>query len=122
MVKLAIILLVLPQAIAWGGRVDNPVPALTSIAPAAVAAGSGSQSLTLTGRNFLSSSQVQFNGTHRTTTYLSSNRLKIALTAADLRSPGSYPVVVVNPPPGGGASATSSLLVQPRAPKVHQAQ
>lgn len=122
MVKLAIVLLVLPQAIAWGGRVDNPVPALTAIAPASIAAGSASQALILTGRNFLSSSQVQFNGSQRAATYLSSNRLKIALTSADLRSPGSYPVVVTNPPPGGGASSTANLLVQPRAPKPHVAQ
>jgi trimeric autotransporter adhesin len=113
MVKLAITLLLLPQAMAWGGRVDNPVPVLTAISPSTIAPGSASQALTLTGRNFLSSSQVQFNGTPRSATYVNSSRLTLKLTAADLKSPGSYPVVVVNPPPGGGASAMAALLVQP---------
>lgn len=110
--KLAIALVVLPQAIAWGGRVDNPVPVLTSVSPISIAAGSASQPLTLTGRNFLSTAQVQFNGGQRDVQYVSAGRLTIKLTAADLKSPGSYPVIVINPPPGGGSSATASLLVK----------
>lgn len=96
---------------------DNPIPALVSVSPGRFAAGSTFQSLTLTGRNFLSSSQVRFNGVRRTATFVSPSRLTIRLTAADLKSAGSYPVVVVNPPPGGGTSSVVSVLIEP-APRL----
>ncbi len=103
----------LPQVMAYAGRIDNPSPVLASISPNKIDAGARGQLVTISGRNFLSSSSVLFNGAERPSSYLSSNRLTIKMTAPELYAPGSFSIVVVNPPPGGGNSGTLHLIVQP---------
>jgi hypothetical protein len=107
----------LPQVLAYAGRIDNPSPVLAAIAPTKIDAGSPGHVLTISGRNFLSSSTVLFNGAERSSTFLSPNRLTIKLTAADVNAPGSVSIAVVNPPPGGGNSTTLHLIVQPASSK-----
>lgn len=91
--------------------VSNPVPTLTSIQPTSVTAGSGAQTLTLTGTNFIATSVVNVNGSARTTTYVSATQLTAALTAADVASAGSDSITVTNPAPGGGTTAAVTLTV-----------
>ena len=111
--KLVAAVALLPQAMAFYGRIDNPAPVLAGISPSKIIARAAEQVLTISGRNFLSSSTVLFNGVQRPAKYVSSSRLTIVLNPSDLYEPGTYPVVVVNPPPGGGNSAIGHLLVQP---------
>ncbi|HEV2445617.1 MAG TPA: IPT/TIG domain-containing protein [Candidatus Sulfopaludibacter sp.] len=113
--KLIAAVALLPQAMAFYGRIDNPAPVLAGISPNKIVARGAGQVLAISGRNFLSSSTVLFNGVQRPTKYVSPVRLTIVLSPSDLYEPGTYPVVVVNPPPGGGNSATGHLLVQPPA-------
>ncbi len=91
--------------------VGNPVPTITSLSPTSVVAGSAAQTLTINGSNFLNSSTVGFNGSSRTTTFVSSTQLTIALVAAELATAGSFPVSVTNPSPDGGTSNVVDFTV-----------
>ncbi|MGD0460840.1 MAG: glycoside hydrolase family 88 protein, partial [Terriglobia bacterium] len=59
----------------------NPVPTLTSLSPTSAVVGAASQTLTLTGTNFLASSTVTYNGVGHAATFVSSTQLSIGLTA-----------------------------------------
>ena len=89
--------------------VNNPLPTLTSVAPASVIAGSATTTVTLTGTNFVGASAVQLNGSTRATTYVSPAQLTFQLTAADQLSTTELTVIVVNPAPGGGHSAAIGI-------------
>jgi len=98
--------------------VNNPVPTLTSLSPASAAVGAASQTLTLTGTNFLASSTVTYNGVGHTATFVSPTQLTISLSATDQATTGSYAVVVTNAAPGGGASSPLSFAVNNPAPTL----
>jgi len=91
--------------------VTDPVPSLSSLSPASLRVGSAAQTLTINGANFLVSSTVTYNGIAHAATYISPSQLTTTLTASDLYSLGSYPVVVANPAPGGGASSPVNLPI-----------
>ena len=92
---------------------NNPVPTITSLSPSSVIAGAAAQTLTVNGTGFITSSVVSFNGTNRTTTYVSATQLTIQLTAGDQSMVGSYNVTVTNPAPGGGTTAPATFTVNP---------
>ncbi len=94
----------------------NPVPAITSLNPAAATAGDPAFALTVNGTGFVSNSTVRWNGSARTTTYVSATRLTAAVSAADIATAGTASVTVVNPAPGGGTSAASTFTVNPLNP------
>jgi len=95
-----------------GGTVtNNPSPSISSLSPAQLAAGSGSQTLTINGSGFINTSGVTFNGLSHNATLISSTALSIQLTPADIASTGTFPVVVNNPAPGGGSSGTVNFDV-----------
>ena len=96
---------------AVGGSADNPVPTLTTIAPTSAAAGSGALTLTVNGSNFVNGAIVRWNGANRTTTFVSSNQLQAAITAADTTTAGNATVTVFNPTPGGGTSAGATFSI-----------
>ncbi len=89
----------------------NPVPSISSLSPSSLAVGSASQTLMIYGAGFTSSSTVTFNGMPHAPTFVSAAQLSISLSASDLGTAGSFPVVVKNPQPGGGNSNTAELLV-----------
>src|SRR5882724_10150404 len=79
-------------------------PSLVSISPSIANAGSAAFSLTVNGTNFVSSSTVNWNGTARTTTFVSPTKMTAAITATDIAVAGTVPVTVTTPAPGGGTS------------------
>jgi hypothetical protein len=92
-----------------GGRsftINNPIPTLTSISPSSATAGGAAFTLTATGTNYVPSSVVQWNGSNRTTTYVSATQLTASITAADIASAGTATVTVFNATPGGGTSGS----------------
>jgi hypothetical protein len=91
--------------------VNNPVPAVTGMAPATLPEGSPAFTLTLTGSNFLSGATVQWNGTSLTVTQLSGTQIQATVPAALLADEGSARVTVTNPGPGGGASLAQTFTV-----------
>ncbi|MGC2638503.1 MAG: choice-of-anchor D domain-containing protein [Acidobacteriaceae bacterium] len=94
----------------------NPSPALTSIAPASVTAGSPAQLLTLTGTGFVAASVVNWNGNPLATSYVSGNEITASIPDSDLATVGSAQVTVVNPAPGGGTSSAQTFTINPGAP------
>ena len=89
----------------------NPAPAATSLSPAQAAAGGAAFALTVTGSGFTSSSVVQWNGSSRSTTFVSATQLRAAIGAADIATVGTMHVTVQTPAPGGGTSAPVSFSV-----------
>jgi len=100
------------------GGGGNPVPAITSLSPNSTAAGGPAFTLTVTGSNFISSSTVQWNGSARTTSFVSATQVQAQITAADVASGASVPVTVSNPSPGGGISNSSTFAVNNPAPTI----
>ena len=90
---------------------SNPSPAISGLIPDTLPVNSPPQTMTINGSGFLPSSTVTFNGTGHTAAYVSANALTITLSAADLGTAGSFPVVVTNPAPGGGTSAAAIFTV-----------
>ena len=84
----------------------NPTPILTAISPTSVNV--GAFSLTITGSNFLSGSQVLLAGAPVATTYVSATQLTAAGTAA---AAGIFAVSVSNPNPGQSTSSGINLQV-----------
>ena len=99
----------------------NPVPTVTSLSPATLTVGSGSQTITVTGTNFLSNSTVLYSGTARTTTFVSSTSVTFGVTTNDLLNTGSATVAVQNPANasgGGGTSTTATLSIVNPTPTI----
>ena len=86
----------------------NPVPLINQpLIPTAVAPRSAALTLAVNGTGFVSGSVVRWNGSPRTTTFLSKSKLTAAILASDLSTPNTASVTVVNPAPGGGTSNVS---------------
>ena len=84
---------------------DSPVPHIDlPLVPTTVRPGSSGFTLTVNGTGFTSGSKIVWNGSQRTTTFLSETQLTAAVTASDVRSAGTASVSVTNPAPGGGGS------------------
>ena len=92
--------------------ISNPVPVITSINPASAATGGPAFTLTVNGSNFVSSSQVRWNGSPRPTQFITSSQLTAAIPASDLAAAGPVSVTVFNPTPGGGSSTAVTFTVQ----------
>ena len=83
----------------------NPVPLMNQpLTPFSAAPGSAAFTLTVHGNGFASNAVVNWNGSARVTTFVSSSTLQAAITAADVAKVGTATVTVVNPSPGGGIS------------------
>jgi hypothetical protein len=91
--------------------VNNAAPTIISLSPTSATAGSTSQTLAINGTNFVSSTTATYNGLIHPATFVSSTQLTISLSAGDLATAGTYPVVVTNPTPGGGPSNIANFLV-----------
>jgi hypothetical protein len=90
--------------------ITSPSPTLTSISPGTVVTGAAT-TISLAGTGFVANSSVLWNGSPRTTTYVSATVLRVALTASDLATAGTGQLTVMNPAPGGGTSAAQTLSV-----------
>jgi hypothetical protein len=105
-----------PGTIFTGGTVtvgaqQNPVPSITSLSPNAATAGGSAFTLTVNGSNFVNGATAQWNGSARTTAFVSAMQLTAQITAADIASAGSASVIVVNPAPGEGVSNALSFTI-----------
>jgi len=91
--------------------INNPVPTLTKISPTHATSGGAGFTLTVNGTNFVATSQVQWNGSARSTTFVKKTELQAAISASDIVSSGTAKVRVVNPAPGGGTSNSLSFQI-----------
>jgi hypothetical protein len=91
--------------------IDNPVPVLSSLMPSSTEHGGSAFTLTIHGTGFVSGSQTTWNGSDRTTTYVSAGEVQKAITAADIANAGTAQVEVVNGTPGGGTSSALTFTI-----------
>ena len=89
----------------------NPVPTISSLSPATATAGTAAFTLTVNGAGFENASLVKWNGSNRTTTFVSATQLRAAITAADIATAGTAQGTVFNPAPGGGTSGNSAFTI-----------
>ena len=94
-------------------KTSNPLPAVTSLSPSSVAAGSANLVLGVSGTGFVRGSTVRWNGSERATTFVSATELRAYLPAGDLTAAGSAEITVVSPSPGGGTSRAAAFTVSP---------
>lgn len=97
---------------------SSTMPILRSISPTSVSAGASGQTITLTGTNFFSDSQVQFNGSNRPTTLVSATQLTIQLSSSDLAQAGSQSLTVVNTEGLGWTSNPLTLTINATNPAL----
>jgi len=84
--------------------VSSPLPTVTSLSATTATVGDPGFTLTVTGTGFVNNSVVNFGGTAKATTFVSSTTLNASILAADLLTAGTKGVTVTNPAPGGGTS------------------
>src|SRR5580658_2976695 len=96
--------------------ITNPSPSISSLSPSPVTVGGPAFTLTVTGSNFVAASTVQWNGSNRTTTYVSATQLTASINAADISMTGNVTVAVVTPTPGGGTSSEIGLTLSDPTP------
>jgi hypothetical protein len=84
---------------------NNPTPLLYQpLVPTAVAPGASGFTLTVNGYGFVSGAVLNWNGSARTTSVVSSSLVQATITSADVAHIGTVNITVVNPAPGGGTS------------------
>ena len=86
-------------------------PQIALLNPSSAIAGGAAFTLTVNGTNFDPAAVVQFNGTSRTTTFISSTQLQAAIPASDIATAGVATITVANPVANGGTSAGSTLFI-----------
>lgn len=97
--------------------VENPVPALTGTTPTTATAGAPGATVSLLGTGYVPTSVVLWDGAFRPSTFVSTTRLDVELTAADLAVARTATLRVMNAAPGGG-SADHAFLVEPPVPTL----
>jgi VCBS repeat protein len=95
-------------SIAFG--VFLPPPTISSLSPPSVVMGGPPFTLTVNGLNFVNGAVVNFNGTPRSATFVSSAQVTIAISASDIINQGTINISVTAPPANGGGGGTSSTL------------
>lgn len=97
---------------------NSGIPAITSINPTSVTAGSSGATIFVNGSNFDSLSTVSVNGSNRPTTVSTPSTLSATLTSSDLATAGTLQIEVISPPPGGGTSNPVNLVVTNPFPSI----
>ncbi len=99
--------------------VTSGVPQVTSINPADVLVGTtNGLTLHITGKNFVSQSEVFVNGANRSASFISSTSLAAQLNSTDVVLPLALQITIVNPSPGGGSSTPFALPVDTPVPVI----
>src|SRR5271166_3370121 len=96
-----------------GQQTNNPEPQILSFSPSSAVAGGPAFTLTINGENFMSASQVYWNGSLQTASFVSASEFQIQIPAADIANIGTATLNVVNPGPGGGNSGFAEFSINP---------
>jgi hypothetical protein len=89
----------------------NPPPTLAAISPNSSDQGGPGFTLSAVGSNFISSSEVLWNGSALATTFVNSQLLTAEVPASALAAPGPDTVAVLNPASGGGSSSALNFNI-----------
>lgn len=99
-----------------GGGNNNPVPAISSLSPSKVAAGSQINNITINGSNFMNTSTITLGGVAPSGYIQSATQIVITPSTSQLATVAQLPVVVTNPGPGGGPSNSANFVVTTGTP------
>ncbi len=91
----------------------NPVPVLKAIDPPSGSPGGSSLTLSLTGRNFTSASQVLWDGQRLETEFVDSTTIRASVPEGSISRPGVASLAVRNPALGGGDSEKRTFSFVP---------
>jgi FG-GAP-like repeat/Abnormal spindle-like microcephaly-assoc'd, ASPM-SPD-2-Hydin len=92
---------------------QNAVPFVNQpLIPASVAPGGAGFTLTVNGTGFVSGSTVNWNGSPRTTTFISGSQVTANILATDIATATTASITVFSPAPGGGTSNVVFLPVR----------
>ncbi len=97
----------------------NDTPAVTTLFPSVITAGSDGFVMAVSGTGFMSNSTgvtfINWNGSPRSTSFnATTGQLSVQIFASDIVSPTSVIVTATNPGPGGGTSLTGpTFTVEP---------
>lgn len=89
----------------------NPVPTIGALNPSSTLVGSPSFTLVVTGTGYVNGSTVRWNGSNRTTQFISSTELRATIPSTDVATTGTRAVTVFSPTPGGGTSNSVNFTV-----------
>ena len=91
---------------------QNAIPLINApLVPGDKSPGSAAFTLTVNGTGFVSGATVNWNGSARTTIFVSSSQLTATINATDVAAAGTANVTVTNPAPGGGVSNVAHFEV-----------
>jgi IPT/TIG domain len=90
----------------------NPKPSISTLSPASITFPAANTWVTITGLNFVPGSVALWSGAQRTTQFVNSRSLRVAIPASDLAKPSAAQIIVSNPAPGGGDSVVKILTVK----------
>ena len=88
-------------------------PSVTSLSPAVVRVGGNSFTLTVNGAGFVSGSKVRWNGSNKSTTFISSTKLTASISSSDIAAVGVFSVTVLNSTPTTLPSNATNVTVTP---------
>ncbi len=88
------------------------------LTPTSIAPGHAAFTLTVSGTGFASNAVVNWNGSARTTTFVSSSLLQATITAADIAQPLTASITVTNPSAADGISNVVYFMVSQPASAV----
>src|SRR5271169_126303 len=89
-------------------------PAICSLAPSSVVAGASDFTLSVNGAGFTSGATVKWNGSARTTTFVSAGTVQAQIKSADVATAGTEPVTLTNS--GGGTTTPLNFTILPSPP------
>lgn len=89
----------------------NPAPELTGLSPISTTAGGQGLTLSVSGNTFMQGATVNWNGSPRTTTYVSDTQLTAQITQSDIAQTGLAAITVVNPSSNNTPSNSLSFYV-----------
>ena len=108
----------LAQGAAYVFQPLNSRPTETSLSPSSAVVGGPGFQLKVGGTLFVPGAVVTWNGSPRSTTFVSSTVLQAQILASDIATVGNFTVKVTNPPPGGGNSNGMTFSVNNPVPGI----
>ena len=105
-----------PQVISLTGSGTVALPLVLALSDGDATAGAGTFTLTVNGADFVSGSDVLWNGALRATTFVNSTELEATILASDIVREGTYLVTVANPAPNAAISAAQPFVAVSATP------
>lgn len=105
LVQATLVLVALAALVPAQVLAQNAIPTVNQpLVPTATAPGGAAFTLTVNGTGFATGATVNWNGSARSTTVVSSSQVTAAILATDIATASTASITVTNPAPGGGTS------------------